>query len=56
MDTPATMMYALVVLGESVRIAFLPTALNELDVLSSDVQNVYRNVAPCEKAWFKAGP
>ena len=55
MDTPAAMTYASVVSRESVRIALLLAALNDLDVLSSDVQNAYLNAPPREKAWFRAG-
>jgi hypothetical protein len=41
---------------ESVRIAFLYAALNDLKVLGCDVSNAYLN-APCrEKIWVKAGP
>jgi Reverse transcriptase (RNA-dependent DNA polymerase) len=55
MVTPASIMYATVVSGDSVRIAFLITALNDLDILSCDIGNSYLN-APCrEKIWFQAG-
>jgi hypothetical protein len=48
--------YSSVVSRESVRIAFLHAALNDLDVLGCDVSNAYLN-APCrEKLWVKAGP
>ena len=53
MDTPADMMYALVVSRESVRIALLVTALNDLDVFSANVNNTFINAQPREKAWFK---
>ena len=41
---------------ESVRIAFLYAALNDLKILRWDVSNEYLN-APCrEKIWVDAGP
>ena len=55
-DTPADMKYALVLSRESMWFAFLIAALNDLDVLSAEVQNEYLNAPPREKAWFKAGP
>jgi hypothetical protein len=48
--------YASVVMHESVRIAFLYAALNDLKVLGCDVSNAYLD-APCrEKIWVHAGP
>ena len=50
------MTYSSVVGRDSVRIAFLYAALNDLDVLGCDVSNAYLN-APCrEKLWIEAGP
>jgi len=50
-----SMTYASVVTRESVRIAFLYAALNDLDILGCDVSNAYLN-APCkEKIWVRAG-
>eukprot|EP00956_Cyclotella_meneghiniana_P022806 scaffold43502_cov23-Cyclotella_meneghiniana.AAC.1 len=47
--------YSSVVSRDSVRLAFLIAALNELDIMSCDIGNAYLN-APCrEKIWFKAG-
>ena len=45
-DPPATTTYSSVVSRESVRIALLIAALNDLEVLSADIQNAYymRNV------------
>lgn len=47
-DPPSTQTYASVVSRESVRIAFLIAALNDLDVMSADVQGAYLN-APCKE-------
>ncbi len=55
-DIAPALTYSSVVSRESVRIAFLHAALNELDVFGCDVSNAYLN-APCrEKIWVKAGP
>jgi hypothetical protein len=55
-DVPAFLTYSSVVTRESVRIAFLYAALNDLTVFSCDVTNAYLN-APCrEKIWVEAGP
>ena len=55
-EPPTSITYLTVVSRESVRIAFLMAALNDLDVLAVDIGNVYLN-APCrEKVYFTAGP
>ena len=55
-DTPASITYSSVVSRESVRIAFLIAALNDLEVFAADIGNAYLN-APCrEKIWTIAGP
>ena len=47
--------YSSVVSRDSVRLAFLIEALNDLDIMSCDIGNTYLN-APCrEKIWFQAG-
>ena len=52
----STITYSSVVSRDSVRIAFLYAALNDLDVMSADIGNAYLN-APCkEKIWTVAGP
>ena len=54
-DTPSSITYSSVVSRESVKIAFLIAALNDLDIMSCDIGNAYLN-APCkEKIWFVAG-
>jgi hypothetical protein len=53
--TPASITYSSVVSRDSVQLAFLIAALNDLDILSCDIGNAYLN-APCrEKIWFEAG-
>jgi hypothetical protein len=55
-ETPMSITYSSVVSRDSVRIAFLIAALNDLDIMACDVSNAYLN-APCrEKIWFVAGP
>ena len=55
-EPPASITYASVVSRESVRIAFLVAALNDLDILAGDVQGAYLN-APCrEKIYIICGP
>ena len=54
-EAPASITYSSVVSRDSVRIALLIAALNELDVLSCDIQNAYLT-APCrEKVYTVAG-
>jgi Reverse transcriptase (RNA-dependent DNA polymerase) len=53
---PATQTYACVVSRESVRITFLYASLNNLKIMSADVQGAYLN-APCkEKVYTRCGP
>ena len=55
-EAPAVMMYASIVSHESVQIALTVAALNELDVMTSDIQNAYLT-APCEEhIWTTLGP
>jgi hypothetical protein len=55
-ETPSSLTYSSVVSRDSVQIAFLLAALNNVDVFSCDISNAYLN-APCrEKIWFVAGP
>ena len=55
-DTPSHITYSSVVSRDSVRIMLLIAALNELDILSGDIENAYLT-APCrEKCWTIAGP
>ena len=54
-DPPKESVFSSVVTRDSIRIAFLAAALNDLDVLAADVQNAYLNAPTKEKCWFKAG-
>ena len=55
-DPPASMTYSSVVSRESVRIAFLIAAVNQLQMLAGDIQNAYLNAPTTEKLYFTAGP
>lgn len=55
-DAPQAITYSSVVSRDSVRLAFLIAALNDIQISSCDIGNAYLN-APCrEKIWFEAGP
>eukprot|EP00934_Nitzschia_sp_Nitz4_P002867 Nitzschia sp. Nitz4//scaffold253_size28098//27019//28023//NITZ4_008146-RA/size28098-processed-gene-0.33-mRNA-1//-1//CDS//3329544315//2857//frame0 len=54
-ETPRSITYASVVTRETVRIAFLLAALNDLNICAADVTNAYLNAACREKIWFIAG-
>jgi hypothetical protein len=54
-NPPPSTTYSSVVSRDSVRIAFLVAALNDLDIWAADIGNAYLN-APCrEKIWTMAG-
>ena len=55
-DPPKDTVYSSVVSRDSVRLFFLIAALNDLDIMSCDVQNAYINAPTKEKVWFRAGP
>jgi hypothetical protein len=55
-ETPASTTYSSVVSRDSVRIAFMFAALNDLDILAADVGNAYLNADCREKIWTIAGP
>ena len=54
-DTTASVTYSSVVSRDSVRIAFLIAALNDLDIMSADIGNAYLNAPNKEKIWTVAG-
>jgi hypothetical protein len=52
---PTSMTYSSIMSHDSVRLAFLIAALNDIDIMSCDLKNAYLN-APCkEKIWFEGG-
>ncbi len=55
-EAPASITYSSVVSRDSMRLAFLIAALNDIEIIACDIGNAYLN-APCrEKVWFVAGP
>jgi hypothetical protein len=55
-DASSQLTYSSVVTRESVRIAFLIAALNDLDILAADVGNAYLQAPAREKVHTTAGP
>jgi hypothetical protein len=55
-DPPASITYSSVVSKDSVRIAFLLAALNDVNLLATDIGNAYLNAEPREKVYTTAGP
>ena len=55
-SAPKSLVYSTVVSRDSVRIAFLIAALNNLSVVSCDIQNAYLAVPCREKFYYNAGP
>jgi hypothetical protein len=55
-ETPASMIYASVVSRESVRIALMLAALNDLQVKTTDIENAYLTAPVSEKIWTTLGP
>ena len=54
-SAPSLLTYSSVVLCDSICLAFLIAALNDIDIMSCDLENAYLN-APChEKIWFEGG-
>jgi Reverse transcriptase (RNA-dependent DNA polymerase) len=55
-ETPATLTYSSVVSRDSVRLALLIAALNDIDLKSCDIQNAYLTADCREKIYTVAGP
>ena len=54
-EVEAEKTYASMVSRDSIRIAFLYTSLNDLDILSGDVAVMYLNAPAGEKVYFQCG-
>ena len=54
-DLPKESTYSSVVSRDSIRIAFTLAALNDLDILSADVQGAYLNAPTKEKVYMIVG-
>jgi hypothetical protein len=55
-DPPMESVYSSIVSLDSVYLAFLTAALNDLEILSADVQNAYLNAPTKERIYTIAGP
>ncbi len=55
-DAPSQLTYSSVVTRDSVRIAFLVAALNDLEILAADIGNAYLQAPAREKVHTTAGP
>lgn len=55
-DPPTSLTYSAVVVRNSIHIAFLIAALNDLDVLSADVGNIYLNATTKERVHTTCEP
>lgn len=55
-EVPEYSIYSSVVSRDSVRIFFLLAALNDLNILSADIQNAYLTAPAMEHHWTRAGP
>ena len=55
-ETPSSLTYSSVVSRDSVKIAFLIAALNEIDIITCDIGNAYLNAECHERIRFVAGP
>jgi len=55
-DPPSQVTYSTVVSRDSVRIAFLIAALNDIEILSADIGNAYLNAPTKERVHTTAGP
>ena len=55
-DTPSSVTYSTVVSRDSVRICLTIAVMNDLEILSGDIENVYLLVPCRERVWLRAGP
>ena len=54
METPAWITYSSIISCDSMRLAFLIAALNDLYVKACDIRNAYLNTPCHEKIWFRS--
>ena len=54
-EMPTSMMYSSVVLRDSVQLAFLIATLNDIDIMSVDLENAFIQALCHEKIWFEGG-
>ncbi len=54
-EAPASVMYSSVVARDSIHLAFLIASLNDVDILSCNLENAFLNAPCCKKNWFEGG-
>ena len=54
-ETPSCIIYASIVSRDSIRLALIIAALNNIDILSYDLENAYLNAECLERIWFEGG-
>jgi hypothetical protein len=54
-ETPTSISYSSVVSRDSVRLAFLIAAINNIDIMSVDLENVFVQAPYREKIWSEGG-
>ena len=52
-EMPISMTYSSVVSQDSVHLAFLIAVLNDIDIMSVNLENAFIQVPCCEKIWFE---
>ena len=55
-QTPTSLTYTSILSRESIRLMFLVAALNDLNVVMTDIGNAYLNAKVREKIWSTDGP
>jgi len=55
-EAPTSLTYPSVVSRDSVKIAFLIAALNDIDILACGIKNACLDAGCRERIWFEAGP
>ena len=55
-NPPVSITYSIVFYSYIVPIAFVPAALNDIDVFDANICNEHLNASCCEKIWTKSGP
>ena len=54
-DTPSLLTYSTIVSRDAARVCLLIVALNDLDVLSGDIEKTYLTAQCREKCWTRVG-
>jgi hypothetical protein len=54
-DAPSSLTYSSVMSCDSIRLAFLIAAWNDIDIMSCNLENTYLYAPCCKKIWFEGG-